>query len=306
MSELIGLTGATGFIGRCLLSHLLGAGYRVRALVRRPEKIQAQPGLELVAGDLDSGPAIQRLIVNCSAVIHVAGAIAGRNYAEFARVNAVGTGRLVEALERHRPTARLILISSLAAREPQLSDYAASKHAGELLVQSSTLDWIILRPPAVYGPDDPALAPLWRMLARGWLLRAGPAQARFSLLHVDDLCAALLALLERAGLGGQVHCLDDGQVGAYRWSDIAELGSRISGRRVRTLAIPRAALKTAALVNLHSSCLRAAPPILVPGKVRELIHTDWVCDNTLSEIMPHWTPQRRLENALHELPGWRK
>lgn len=306
MSQLIGLTGATGFIGRRLLSRLLAQGYRVRALARRPQQIQAQPGLELVAGDLDSGPAMQRLIADSAVVIHMAGAIAGRNYAEFARVNAVGTGRLVETLERYRPAARLILISSLAAREPQLSDYAASKHAGELMVQSSTLDWMILRPPAVYGPDDPALAPVWRMLAHGWLLRAGPAQARFSLLHVDDLCAALLALLERPVLGGQLHCLDDGRVGAYRWSDIAELGSRISGRRVRMLPIPPAILKTAALINLHSSRLRAAPPILVPGKVRELLHKDWVCDNTLSELMPYWSPQRRLETALHELPGWRK
>lgn len=306
MSQLIGLTGATGFIGRRLLAELLAKGYKVRALARRPEQIQPQPGLEVVAGDLDSGPALQRLISDSAVVIHMAGAIAGRSYSEFARVNAVGTGRLVETLERYRSGARLILISSLAAREPQLSDYAASKHAGEVLVQSSTLDWMILRPPAVYGPDDPALAPLWRMLARGWLLRAGPEQARFSLLHVDDLCSALLALLERPILGGQLHCLDDGRDGAYTWADVAGLGSKLSGRRVRTLPIPPPLLKTAALVNLHSSRLRTAPPILVPGKVRELIHRDWVCDNTLRTFMPNWSPQRLLETALHELPGWRQ
>lgn len=306
MRQLIALTGATGFIGRRLLRELLAEGYKVRALARRPESLQAQPGLEVIAGDLDSGPALQRLVADSTAVIHMAGAIAGRDYAEFARVNAVGTGRVVETLERHRPGARLVLISSLAAREPQLSDYAASKHAGEVLVQSSTLDWMILRPPAVYGPDDPALAPLWRMLARGWLLRAGPEQARFSLLHVDDLCSALMALLEMPMLGGQLHCLDDGRDGAYTWAAVAELASKLSGRRVRTLPIPPALLKTAAVVNLHSSRLRAAPPILGPGKVRELTHIDWVCDNRLSELMPHWSPQRLLETALHELPGWRQ
>lgn len=306
MSQLIGLTGATGFIGRSLLARLLTEGFHVRALVRRPDRVQLRPGLEIVAGDLDSEAAIRGLVADCDAVIHLAGAIAGRDYADFARVNAVGTGRLIEALERHHPAARLILISSLAAREPQLSDYATSKRAGELLVESSTLDWFTLRPPAVYGPDDPALAPLWRMLARGWLLRAGSPQARFSLLHVDDLCSAIAQLLSRPTLERQIHCLDDRRPGGYRWADIAELASRIGGRPVRTLAIPSSLLRIAARLNLHSSRLRTAPPILVPGKVRELTHIDWVCDSRLAEVLPHWSPQRKLETALPELPGWRQ
>ena len=306
MSQRISLTGATGFIGRRLLADLLAHGFQVRALVRRPEQLHARAGLEVVTGDLDSAAALQHLVADSDTVIHLAGAIAGRDYADFARINAVGTGRLVETIERQRAGARLILISSLAAREPQLSDYAASKRAGELLVQSSTLDWMILRPPAVYGPDDAALAPLWRLLARGWLLRAGPEQARFSLLHVNDLCSALLALLEPPVLGGQLHDLDDGRRGAYTWADVAKLAEGLSGRRVRILPIPPGLLNTAALFNLHSSRLRAAPPILVPGKVRELTHIDWVCDNTFSKLMPHWSPRWRLDNALHELPGWRQ
>ncbi len=306
MSQLIGLTGATGFIGRRLLQQLTDDGLRVRALVRRPGSLSARPGLQLVEGDLDSPPALARLTEGCDAVVHVAGAIAGRSYTDFARVNAAGTGRLVEAMERHQPGARLILVSSLAAREPQLSHYAASKRAGESLVETSALDWFILRPPAVYGPDDPALEPLWRMLARGILLRAGPAEARFSLLHVDDLCAAISLLLTQPALGRHTHCLDDGRPRGYCWADVAELATHLSGRRVRILPLPHLALRVAAQVNLYSSRLRTAPPILVPGKVRELTHIDWVCDSKLADVLPHWSPQRLLEAALPELPGWRQ
>ena len=306
MSQLIGLTGATGFIGRSLLQRLTADGAHVRALVRRPGSLGPNPGVEIVAGDLDTPEALACLVKGCDAVVHVAGAIAGRSYTDFARVNATGTARLVEAMERHQPGARLILLSSLAAREPQLSHYAASKRAGETLVESSALDWFILRPPAVYGPDDPALAPLWRMLARGVLLRAGPAQARFSLLHVDDLCAAISRLTSRPALGRHIRCLDDGRPRGYCWADVADTAARLSGRRVRILPLPPLALRAAARVNLYSSRLRASPPILVPGKVRELTHIDWVCDSKLADVLNEWCPQRRLEAALPELPGWRQ
>ncbi len=306
MSQLIGLTGATGFIGRSLLRQLHQQGYRVRALVRRPDSLRDQADLERISGDLECPSALARLVSDCDAVVHVAGAIAGRGYTDFARVNAAGTARLVEAIEHHQPGARLILLSSLAAREPQLSDYAASKRAGETLVETSALDWFILRPPAVYGPDDPALAPLWRMLARGVLLRAGPARARFSLLHVDDLCRAICQLLTQATLGRQLRCVDDGRAQGYSWADVAELAARLSGRRVRILPLPPLALRSAARLNLYSSRLRAAPPILTPGKVRELTHIDWVCDSKLADVLHQWSPQRQLETALPELPGWRQ
>ena len=306
MSQLIALTGATGFIGSSLLQTLTASGLSVRALVRRPGALRAQPGLELIQGDLDCPASLGRLVKDCDAVVHLAGAIAGRRYIDFARINAAGTARLVGAMERFQPGARLILVSSLAAREPQLSHYAASKRAAETLVESSALDWLILRPPAVYGPEDPALAPLWAMLARGVLLRAGPPEARFSLLHVDDLRRAILQLLEIPTLGGATQCLDDGKPGGYCWAEVAETAAAVRGRTVKMLPLPGPVLHTAARVNLMLSRLRTSPPVLNPGKVRELTHIDWVCDSKLACVLQPWSPQRTLESALPELPGWRQ
>jgi uncharacterized protein YbjT (DUF2867 family) len=50
--------------------------------------------------------------------------------------------------------ARFILVSSLAAREPQLSDYAASKRGGEDAAREVSPDALVVRPPAIYGPGD--------------------------------------------------------------------------------------------------------------------------------------------------------
>lgn len=301
----IALTGATGFVGRSTLSTLLDTGLPVRALVRPGRHLPEHPLLQPVVGSLDERSSLETLVAGCGAVIHIAGAIAGADYAAFARVNVAGTRRLVDAIASQCPDARLVHVSSLAAREPALSDYAASKRAGEDIVTISGLDWIILRPPAVYGPDDPALAPLWRWLGRGWLLRPGPSEAKFSLLHVDDLAAALLAaaLPEQRRTG--VICLDDGRPGGYDWASLVDIAERKRGGAVRVVPVPRPLLAFAANSGLLLARLRLmGSPVLVPGKVRELAHPDWVCNNTGLPGCPNWAPSKRLEDCLGSLPGW--
>ena len=65
---------------------------------------------------------------------------------------------------------RFVFVSSLAAREPQLSMYGASKARAEALVERSGLDWSIVRPPAVYGPGDRETLELFKMARLGLVL----------------------------------------------------------------------------------------------------------------------------------------
>jgi len=306
VTSVVALTGATGFIGQAVLRLLLDRGYSVRALARRTGILPRHPRLTEVSGDLETPSALKELIAGADGVVHLAGAIAGRNFADFARVNVVGTARLIDAIEQHSPGSRLLFISSLAAREPALSDYAASKRDGENLVATSLLDWFILRPPAVYGPDDQALAPLWKLLAAGWLLRAGPPRARFSLIHVDDFARAIDGLLLLPWLGRRTRCLDDGRPGGYSWTDVADIAEQVSERRIRVMALPRAGLQLLGLTSRGWSRLSGRPAILGPGKVRELTHIDWVCDSRLCDVVPDWAPRKTLQSALPDLPGWKK
>lgn len=260
-----------------------------------------------VVGRLHEPEALSALVEGVDCVVHLAGATGGLDYADFARVNVDGTRLLLEACARSAPSARFLHLSSLAAREPTLSDYASSKRAGEDCVVASDLSWVVLRPPAVYGPDDPALAPLWQALARGWLVRTGPANARFSLLHVDDLASAVAALAENlTAAQGQILELDDGRSGGYGWDDLKTIAGAARGRPVRELAVPAAALRTLGFLNLSIARLtRRRPPPLVPGKVRELVHHDWVCDNSALPGCDGWRPTIDLATALAQLPGWR-
>src|SRR3546814_19432216 len=71
----------------------------------------------------------------------------------FFAVNAAATRRASEATAAAAPDARLVLVSSLAAREPGLSHYAASKAAGEQALRASGVrNWVVVRPSAIYGP----------------------------------------------------------------------------------------------------------------------------------------------------------
>jgi nucleoside-diphosphate-sugar epimerase len=289
-----------------LTHQLLEDGYRVKALTRRPDQALAADHLVQVMGTLESASALDELCDQSDCLVHLAGAIAGRSEQDFIRTNAVGTRNVSDAIERTNPGCRLLYISSLAASCPSLSGYSHSKHLAENIVQSSHLEWLILRPPAIYGPSDPALAPLWQALARGWLIQTGSDQARFSLLHVDDLCTAICHLLEAPWPREQTLCLDDGHPDGYAWRDISEIAANTGKHPVRTLKVPRKLLSLLALLNEQVSRFSGRVPMLSRGKVRELTHRDWVCRDNMDSVLPGWRPERALGEALTELPGWNK
>ncbi len=172
MPPTLAITGATGFIGAALLRKLAGHGWRVRALYRT--RTGAMPGIrtdndmQWIQGSLADSESVARLVQGAEAVIHCAGAVRGASQEQFDRVNVAGVARLARAARHSRPMPRFLLISSLAAREPQLSFYAASKRGGEEVLRSTAqgMPWCVLRPPAVYGPGDREMRPA--VLRRCW------------------------------------------------------------------------------------------------------------------------------------------
>ncbi|MEJ5358845.1 MAG: NAD-dependent epimerase/dehydratase family protein [Desulfobacterales bacterium] len=306
MPPTIALTGATGFIGSVLLRRLSQKGWEVRALCRRepppPERPALPPcgSVRWVQGDLADAGALGRLVEGATAVVHAAGAVRGARAADFFRPNAEGTARLADAVLQARPAPRVLLLSSLAAREPQLSPYAASKRAGEEALQArgERLDWVGLRPPAVYGPGDRETLPLLRWMQRGLAPSALPARGRFSLLHVEDLADAVCRLLEISPWRPALYEIHDGRPGGYSWPEVCRTVAAILGRPVRSVPIPRALLWSAAWVNQAAALATGGRPMLTPGKVRELRHTDWVCDDGPLRSATGWAPRLSLAEGM--------
>ena len=309
MGRTVALTGATGFIGGALARELPRLGWQVRALVRPSSNVAQlrELGLEPVQGDLEELDGLTRLVDGAYAVIHCAGAVRGATRAHFNRVNGEGVARLVQVASKQPASPRFLSMSSLAAREPGLSPYAGSKRKGEqaLATLAGGMQWLALRPPAVYGPGDQELLPLLRWIGRGVAPILGPIHARVSMLYVDDLSAAVLKWLQKDPCENGVFELHDGHRGGYAWTDVVDKAAHMTGRPVLKIRIPRLALRSMAILSVLAARLCRYEPMLSPGKARELRHPNWVCDNTELSRAINWTPRVQLEQGLRSTPGWR-
>jgi len=313
VNRTVAVTGATGFIGGHLVQRLVAEGWRVHVLVRRPEthsapdSILAGPAIETVPGSLEDPASLHDLLRGVDAVVHVAGLVKARSRTEFFRVNAAGVANVVKIAAEQSPSPHFILISSLAAREPDLSAYAASKHAGEAVLGDfgRSVPWTILRPPVVYGPGDPNSLIFFRMIAKGLAPLPASDTARLSLLHVADLSAAIVAVLSSgpATFGGTYE-VDDGQAGGYSWPTIVATAGENFSKPLRTFRVPKAILQgVARLVSLAGLVLGRAP-MLSPGKVREIYHPDWVCRGGPLSEQTNWRPQRSLKDGFANVIDW--
>lgn len=272
--RIVAVTGATGFVGGYILRHITAAGVQVHALARRPQA--AQDNVTWIQGALEDEAALGRLLEGADAVIHCAGAIKARSRDEFFDINAGGTRRLAGLAAARVKPPRFILVSSLAAREPHLSSYAASKRAAEQVLRAfPSLPTLILRPPAVYGPGDMETLRIFQMAERGWLV-APSGGGRISLVHADDVGRVLAGALAAQQLPRQPVEFDDGKDGGYTWAEIAAAAGAALGKPPRLLTLPAAALYLAGSAGSLFSQLTGRASVLGFDKMREFLHPDWV------------------------------
>ncbi|MBX6324179.1 MAG: SDR family NAD(P)-dependent oxidoreductase [Rhodospirillaceae bacterium] len=308
MAGTVAVTGATGFIGRHLSRRLAEDGWTLRLLVRRPEAAAALdlPGATVVPGRLEDSASLRRLVVGADAIVHAAGLVKARSRDSFFAVNAEGTRRLVEAAAAQPGTPPLfVLLSSLAAREPRLSTYAASKRAGEAALQAAkgALRWTILRPPAVYGPGDREILPLFRAVAAGLGPMPARPTARLSILHVEDLAAAVAALLARP-LPGEILEIHDGREGGYSWPELVGAAAAAVGRQPLRVSVPPLALRLAGLAVQAGAALLSRPAMLTHGKVREILHPDWVVRDSRLMQAVGWQPKIDASGGFRQTVDW--
>ncbi len=300
---LIAVTGATGFIGRHVVAALCAAGHGVRALSRRDAPDLEALGATLVHGDLQQRHSLTALLAGVDAVVHAAGAILAPDGTAYATVNAAGAANVAEALAEGR---LLVHVSSLAAREPGISVYAASKAQGERLVleQTRRLHIVVVRPPAVYGPGDRSTLPIFRAINRGWLLHPAEPAARFSLLYASELAQLIVALLEQPPASGTTLEPDDGTPGGYAWAELATIAQTATGRRVRAFGLPKPPLAVAAKLAEGYAARRSRVPVLARGKVEEFFHRNWVCDTSGLAAATSWRPRMRFAAGVGATLGW--
>ena len=222
----IAVTGATGFVGRHIVAALASAGHQVRALIRDPAKaektLDRADGITLVRGDVLDARCLADLVTGADAVIHAVGIRREvRPKVTFDRMHTTATARVVDAA-RHAGVRRIVHMSALGTRANAPTAYYRTKFESETIVRRSTLDWTILRPSIIHGPDGEFIG-----MVRDWVLgRAAPrvfipyfarteltdtfpprprlVSALVQPVHVDDVALAALRCLERSESIGEV------------------------------------------------------------------------------------------------------
>ncbi|WP_341963537.1 NAD-dependent epimerase/dehydratase family protein [Pseudomonas sp. RC10] len=296
----IALTGGSGFIGGQIARMLVGRGVRVRALSRTQAGLEN--GVLWVKGSLEDSDSLAKLVAGAHIVIHCAGAVRGRDARSFRISNVDGSRRVAEAAAKAGTCKRFLLMSSLAARHPELSWYAKSKHDSEqeVIRVAGAMAVTIFRPTAVYGPGDRELRPLFTWLLKGLQIRLGAGDTHLSFVHVFDLVAAVGQWLGAPNSNSALYEISDGTLGGYSWKGLAQIATDIRAAPVRSLAISTAVLRAVARANLVISYVVRGNPMLTTSKVNELTHPDWTCSNTAITAATGWIPQIKLRRALQE------
>jgi nucleoside-diphosphate-sugar epimerase len=292
----LAITGGTGFVGSHLLDAALAAGHRIAALTRRDQP--EREGIEWVAGDLQDREALRRLVDGADAVIHVAGTIRAPSAAEFEKGNVTGTLAMLAAATAGG-VQRFVHVSSLAAREPKLSLYGASKAKAEELVHSSGLDWAIVRPPAVYGPGDKETLELFRMAKLGLMLM--PPMGRVSVIHADDLARLLLALGGPAAPSSMLVEPDDGKPGGWSHREFARALAAAVGTKAAVISSPGILLRLAARAD---QWWRGEKAKLTTDRAAYFSHRNWVVEPKRAAPRDLWRPQIDTTQGLIDTASW--
>ena len=311
------VTGASGFIGGHLVEALVPRDWRVRCLVRKTSRLKWLPtdDVTLMNGEIETpGDDLDRAVRSVSVVFHLAGLTSAADDAAYTAVNVDGTRNIVESMQRVAPDALLVFCSSLSAAGPAvdnrpvnetdvpapISAYGRSKLAGEEIVSASGLQYLIVRPPAVYGPRDVDILAAFKMAARGISLRVAPAGQRLSMVHAEDLARGLICAAEAEGRG--LYYMTDGMIHTYE--SISEQIARAVGKKTRTISVPPGLADLVSRAERLRGSLTGTKPLLTPDRALELSQDDWTCDDTRARLDIDYDSSISLPDGMRMTAEW--
>lgn len=249
--------GGAGFVGRHIVSRLVGQGRRVTVPTRhraRARHLILLPTVEVVECDVNRDPELEQLVRGQDAVVNLVGILQGSRGTpygrEFARAHVELPRRVVAACER-LDVRRYLHMSALGADPAGPSMYQRSKGDGEAAVRASALDWTIFQPSVVFGPEDRFLntfATLARFLP---VIPIGGADVRFQPVWIGDVADAFVNALENRATYGRTYELVGPKV--YTLRELVEFAAAASGRPRRVVALPDG------LARLQARTMELAP-----------------------------------------------
>jgi len=313
------VSGANGFVGRALCSHLDTHQHAAVPAVRRASGRTD----EIVIGDLDSNSDWTAALDACDAVVHLAARVHVMDDTALNPLTLYRATNTDATLNLARQAAeagvkRFVYISTIKVngegraapyRETDAAApedaYAISKWEAEQGLQriaaETGLEVVILRPPLVYGPGVKAnFLQLMRMVERGWPLPLGAIRNRRSLLYLGNFVDAIRLCIEHPAAAGQTFLLDDGE--PVSTPELVRALSHAMGRPARLLAVPVGVLKrVGALLGKRAAVARLMGSLYLDCSAIRL-RLGWTPPHTLAQglvaTVADW------QTARGQIPGW--
>ncbi len=320
------VTGATGFVGGHVVEALAARGDAVTVLARSAARAAplARFGVTVALGTLDDPPALAAAVGGAEVVYHLAGATAAATLADYLRVNADGTRRLLAAVRTSAPhLARFVYVSSQAALGPSpagarlaedapcrpVTPYGRSKLAGEEAVRGAAgIPWTIVRPPAVYGPGDREFLTMFKMAQRGLAPVFGGGSQQLSLVCAPDLADAIVRAGTTTAAAGRTYHAAHPEAVTTR--ELVLAIGRALGRTPAILPIPGAVATPIVAAIGAVAAARGKPSVLNRDKMAEFLAPAWLLDAGAAERDLGWRARldvaegTRMTAAWYRREGW--
>jgi UDP-glucose 4-epimerase len=321
MKEKVLITGASGFVGYHLIVEALHNNLEVYAAVRKNSKIEHLKDLPIQYVYLDYSD-IESLKVELQDkqydyIIHAAGVTRAISADEYDLINADYTANLANAaVQSGINLKKFVLISSLAAIGPlkslngiitedtnpsPITAYGKSKLLAEHKLRAiKNLNYIILRPTAVYGPRDTGIFIFFKQVSKRLEAYIGRGQQKLSFIYVTDLARASVRSIYAGGNG--TYNLSDGNF--YDKYELGQLTRTILNVKTLKIHLLVNFVKLMAAVSEKVSSLRNIAPILNLEKLDELTAVNWSCSIELAKHELGFYPQYPLAAGLTETLKW--
>lgn len=274
------VTGASGFIGKNLLSALAKRGYKLRILARdgRDEEFFRSLKAEIYAGDLRDPEVCGWLMDGASGLINLASIVrkAGLPDSEFWEVHVHAVKRLMESSVKNG-VRRVVHVSTTGVlgdiKNPPADEdspcaasdiYQVTKAEGEKAALSynskDSLDVTVVRPAMVYGPGDMRMLKLFRFIANGSFRMIGDGKTFAHPVYVDDLVDGIILAYESKAAPGRVYIIGGAKyVTLSEWVDVI---AKEAGVTLSRASVPRWPVMMAAIM-CETVCrpFKIEPPI---------------------------------------------
>ncbi|MEM7445484.1 MAG: complex I NDUFA9 subunit family protein [Pseudomonadota bacterium] len=234
--------GGTGFLGRAITSRLVAGGIETFVAARQPaqawnsDRNNSAGLVRPVEADIRDEQQIRQAIESCDGVVNAVGLYVEKRSETFEAIHVSGAQRLA-SLVAELGIGRLVHISGIGADEASRSDYVRARAKGDVAVKQACPWATIMRPSALFGPNDGLLTGLAGLVRRLPIVPLfGRGQTRLQPVHVDDVAAGVAAALNAPDAPGRIYEL--GGHGTYRYAELLQLISAWVAKRRMYVPVP--------------------------------------------------------------------